>query len=171
MMRSVMFWILAFLLTAVSAVYQRLTGPTHSIKTRITLNQRDHSVRLPRSHAGSSDFELRLKLADPSIRGSVIWRRYKVAEEWTSVPLMNDGTTLTGRLPHQPPAGKLEYRVKLEDGSTTVLLPTAGPNVVRFKGKVPTAVIIVHVIGILSAMLLSTRTAFEAFMPAPRLKA
>lgn len=167
-MRSLSFWILAFLLTAASAIYQRVTGPTHPVKERLTLHQQQHTLRLPRSHGGPGDLQLRLPLADPAVHGSVAWRRFKTGEAWTSVPLQRDGDALLAKLPHQPPAGKLEYRVTLEDGSDSLQLPSAGPNVVRFKGGVPTAVIIVHVLGIFSAMLLSTRTALEAFMPSPR---
>lgn len=170
MKRSLLLWILAFFLTAASAVYQRMTGPTYPAKERITLNGQEHKIRLARSHGGPSDFELRLDLGDPSIRGAVAWRRYKTADAWLNVPMSNTQGTLTARLPHQPPAGKLEYRVTLQDDSKSISLPTSGPNVIRFKGHVPTAVIIVHVLGIFSAMLFSTRTALEACVRSPRYK-
>ena len=70
------------------------------------------------------------------------------------------------RLPHQPPAGKLMYRVILQQNMERVTLGGA-PVLIRFKGEVPLAVLIVHVICMFGGMLFSTRAALEFFSPRP----
>jgi hypothetical protein len=79
----------------------------------------------------------------------------------------NEGT-LSAELPVQPPAGKLQYRVYLQDYKNTVALPDNEPVIIRFKGHVPTIVLIFHVIVIFSAMLFSARTGIETFSPTPK---
>jgi hypothetical protein len=74
---------------------------------------------------------------------------------------------LTAELPLQPPAGKLQYRVYLQDAQSTIALPPNEPVVIRFKGVVPLIVLIFHIIVIFSAMLFSTRTGIEVFSPQP----
>jgi hypothetical protein len=74
---------------------------------------------------------------------------------------------LTGLLPHQPPAGKLMYRIAIEKDSEKVVLNNSHPVVIRFKGDVPIFIIIPHVIFIFLAMLFSTRTGLEFFKKEP----
>jgi hypothetical protein len=52
-----------------------------------------------------------------------------------------------------------------------VLIPPGRPAAIRFRGDVPAAVLVPHVVLIFLAMLLSTRAGLEAFRRAPRLKA
>ncbi len=54
--------------------------------------------------------------------------------------------SLIAFLPNQPPAGKLEYFVKLENGSDEINLPFGKTVVIRFKGAVPDTIMIIHVI-------------------------
>ncbi len=78
------------------------------------------------------------------------------------------GGTLRGSLPHQPPAGKLDYRISLQQGNAQVMVPETGGVVIRFKGDVPLFVLIPHVIAMFGAMLLSTRVGLEIFNSRPR---
>jgi hypothetical protein len=74
---------------------------------------------------------------------------------------------LSAEIPLQPPAGKLRYRVYLQDSIRTVALPADGSIIIRFKGAVPIAVLIFHIIVIFGAMLFSTRTGIEIFAKEP----
>jgi FtsH-binding integral membrane protein len=77
---------------------------------------------------------------------------------------------LTADLPHQPPAGKLMYRIVLSGGGRQVLLPDGAPVVIRFKGTVPPVVLYFHILVMFSAMLLSTRGGLEYFAAVPSLR-
>jgi hypothetical protein len=70
---------------------------------------------------------------------------------------------LIASLPHQPPAGKLLYKIILQKDITVITLPEEGGVVIRFKGDVPILFLIPHIIFIFGAMLLSTRTGLEYF--------
>jgi len=169
MRKPFVLWIIAFVITAGSAVYQRMTGPTYPISERHTVNGVEVNFRLDRTHGGEMNFPIVFETGDSTLRGAVAWKRFKTNDDWTVVPMTNIGGTLRAELPHQPPAGKLEYRVTIQTDDKTILLPSTATNVVRFKGDVPMPVIVVHVILIFAAMLLSTRTAFELLVPAPRI--
>jgi len=81
--------------------------------------------------------------------------------------LRND--SLIAYLPNQPPAGKLEYFIKLSKGEDVVNLPENNTVVIRYKGAVPDTVLIIHIIFMFSSMLLSVRTGLEAFSKDPKL--
>jgi hypothetical protein len=74
---------------------------------------------------------------------------------------------LTARLPHQPPAGKVEYHVELlpPGSSQKIVLPQTGRNIVaRYKGDVPAAILIPHIILMFAGMLYSTRAALAVLL-------
>ena len=168
MRNPVVLWILAFLITAASAVYQRMTGPTYPVRETVPLSGGPIDVRLDRSHSTSSDFTVSLNVTDQGVSGSLFWKRLGTADEWTAVPLVRNGGVLAADLPRQPAAGKLLYRIELRDGERTVTVPERGTVTIRFKGDVPLPVLILHVATIFGAMLMSTRTAFEALSAKPR---
>lgn len=168
MRKPLVLWILAFLITAASAVYQRMTGPTYPVTETVRLSGGAVEARLLRSHSTSSDFTVAIAVADPGVGGTVSWKRLGTADAWTGVPMARSGDTLRADLQRQPAAGKLLYRIELKDGGRTVPVPSDGTVTVRFKGDVPLAVLVLHVITIFGAMLLSTRTAFEGLAGRPR---
>ncbi len=167
MKRTALFWILAFLITVASAIYQRMTGPTYPVTGTQLVGPKAVAYRLLRSHETSSDAPVEVRTGDPSISGVLEWKRLKTADPWTTVPMVFANGSLTAFLPRQPEAGKLEYRVTLTDGNARAVVPEAGEVVLRFKGDVPTPVLIVHVLLMFGAMMLSTRTGLEYFNPAP----
>jgi hypothetical protein len=171
MKKSLMLWIIAFLVTAASAVYQRFTGPTYPLHGTVLLDGKEISYRLERSHGGPDNHTVRVLTEDKAISGVLEWKRYKTLDEWQQVPMLYADGELTAELPHQPPAGKLAYRVILRSSGSELTLPPAGQTVLRFKGDVPAAVLIIHIIAMFGAMLLSTRAGLEFFSAEPRLRA
>lgn len=169
MNRTTWFWVLALIITLAAALYQRRTGPTYPLSGSAELDGRTISYRLDRSHGGETDHRVEVNTGDATVTGLVEWRRWRTAEEWTGVPMVSADGLLSADLPHQPPAGKLEYRVTLRHEGQAVLLPAGGPAVIRFKGDVPLVVLIPHILAMFGAMLLSTRTGLEFFSPSPRL--
>jgi hypothetical protein len=79
-------------------------------------------------------------------------------------------SVLTASLPHQPPAGKLEYRIQARGAGQLFTLPDGDPVVIRFRGDVPWYVMIPHVLMMFFSMLLSTRAGLEVFSPEPKLR-
>lgn len=169
MKKSVLFWILALIITLAAAYYQRLTGPTYPINGKYVFNDQTYSYRFDRSHGGDTDHKVVVKVNDSSISGTLQWKRYKTNDDWHFIEMENRSGEIVGYLPNQPPAGKLLYQVILKSFDKIKIIP-AEPVIIRFKGDVPLFILIPHVIFIFGAMLLSNRTAFECFVEKPNLK-
>ena len=127
MRKPIVLWILAFVVTAASAVYQRVTGPTYPVTETVVLDGRERTIRLERSHSTSSDFGIAIAVPGDQITGSVSWKRLGTPDAWTQTPLVRSGDTLTASLPRQPAAGKLQNRIELTDGLGPGPVP-AGKN-------------------------------------------
>jgi len=161
-MKKIIFWIIALLITLSAAIYQRRTGPTHPLRGKVSIDDSQISYRLARNPITGEDYKFEIKVPNPDIQGYLLFRRYKTGENWTRLPLERKEETLTGRLPTQPPAGKLEYRVFLVSGNNEVSLTGRKPIIIRYKGAVPFLILIIHVIVMFLAMLVSTRAGIEA---------
>ena len=165
-LRSWSLWVLSFLLVAFAAAYQRMTGPTYPVSSRATIGGNELRFRLLRSSGSPTDQEIRLSVADDKIGGFIELRRFRSNDPWTRQELERQGSELVGRIPHQPPAGKVAYKICLADATQQVWL-TEDPVVLRFKGDVPAAIMIPHIVLMFLAMLFSTRTGFEALLKRP----
>ncbi|MGD8777652.1 MAG: hypothetical protein PVH88_01675 [Ignavibacteria bacterium] len=163
MLRNLLLWTLAFIITITIAVYQRMTGPTHPVSGSVKIDNEIIEYRFYRSHGGKSDHQVVLVTGKASFNAVLFWKRFKTNDEFTSVRFFTRGDSLVAVLPHQPPAGKLEYFVNVKSQTGVVKLPEKENIVIRFKGDVPTWVLIPHVITMFGAMLLSTRTGLEYF--------
>ncbi len=155
-MRNSLYWILAMIITLATVLYQRATGPTYDKEVTVTPGETGYTFTLPRSHGGETDCRIILEGTGSDIRAFLEYRRYPTSDSWTKLPMERQNSQLTGFLPHQPPAGKLEYKITLEKKGQTYPLNEGNPVVIRFKGEVPAAVLIPHVIFMFAAMFLST---------------
>jgi hypothetical protein len=167
---SLWLWILALVLTLVSARWQRTTGPTYPLSGKAILGSATVGYVLHRTHAGPGDEVVRLGGLPDDVAGTLEWKPVGSRDAWTQVPMRRDGGALAGALPHQPPAGRLWYRVRLVRGDESLMIPPRRPAGIRFRGDVPAAVLVPHIVLMFLAMLLSTRAGLEAFRRRPRMK-
>ncbi len=163
MKKSYIRWILAIIITLSAAVYQRLTGPTYPLRGSIQIEEHTATYKLTRSHGGEGDQIVEFQMPDKSYQATLFYKRYKTPDEWTLFKMWRDGNYLRGQLPHQPPAGKLEYYIIVHKAQQKWTIPPDQTVVTRFKGAVPISVLIPHVLFMFIAMLLSNLTALEAF--------
>jgi hypothetical protein len=161
MRRPVVQWTLAILITLLSAVFQRVTGPTYPVRGHAQLGGQDISLRLTRTHGGPGDQPVAVSAPDAAMRGDVLWRRYPSNDSWQVLEMTRAGDVLQAALPHQPPAGKLEYQVRLMRGEERVAFPST-PAITRFKGDVSPWILAPHVLCMFFSMLLSTRAVLAA---------
>lgn len=161
-MKTLLFWILALIITLSAAVYQRTTGPTYEKKFTITYNDVDYDIELLRSHSTSLPAPVILNIDNDYISGNIYYRRYPSADQFNSLPLERVGGKLESALPNQPPAGKLEYFIKLYDLVAGEEVFTSDIVVIRFKGYVPSTVLTPHIFFMFFAMLLSNLTGLLA---------
>ncbi len=170
MKKTTTLWSIAIIITIATAAYQRLTGPTYPVKGSIELNGKEINYKLPRTHGGDGNQKVSIKTNDNNITGILYYKRYKTNDKWQPLPMQYGNGELFAFLPHQPPAGKLEYYIELEKKAITVKIPNDNSVVIRFKGAVPLYILIPHIFAMFLAMLFSTRTAMEYFNPEPKLK-
>ena len=163
-------WIIAIIITLSAAVYQRMTGPTYPMRVSVELDGNVHKYKLIRSHGGETDLELKLSVPDTTYKACLYYRRYKTDVEWHKIGFDRNGEYLVGNLPHQPPAGKLEYFVELKKNDEVYTLPQSKTVVVRFKGAVPSGVLVPHILFMFIAMLVSSMSGLEALVSGDKTK-
>lgn len=164
-MKKVALWILAFLITASTAVYQRMTGPTYPIAGKTTIDNAQISFELLTTHETGKDCPVQIEVQDQDISGTVLYKRHKTSDPWSNIPMKRQENFLVAYLPHQPPAGKLQYKVVLSHLGENTSLTGEKPVIIRFKGAVPNWILIPHVIVMFLAMLFSARAGLEALRP------
>ncbi|HEY9166279.1 MAG TPA: hypothetical protein VIS48_08980 [Candidatus Kryptonia bacterium] len=162
MKRNILYWIIAFVVTIASAIFQRITGPTYPTKGTVVLGGKEYRYSFPTSHESSSDCELEVKTHGNNLSGMIAWRRFGTNDFWTVQPMQFDEGSLHASLPHQPPAGKLEYFAIIRQDSLNTMMPSRIPAVIRFKGSVPPGILLVHIIAMFAGMLFSTRAGISA---------
>jgi hypothetical protein len=165
--RTLIYWIISVILTLIMVVYQRMTGPTQPVRGKVELAGETIKYKLIRTYGGLDDAEIVINDPTEKLTGNITYKRFKSFDSLTSVPLSHQGGKLIAHIPHQPPAGKVEYWVKLSDGTTEVNL-TEEPVIMRFKGDVPAYILIPHILLMFFAMLFSTRTGVEAIAKGKR---
>jgi hypothetical protein len=161
-MKKIAFWVIAVLITASSAIYQRLTGPAYLIRGKTIINDSEIAYKLERSYENIKDYEIAIKVDSEEITGYLIYKRHKTDDPWTKIPFVRSEDSLVASLPKQPPAGKLDYKVILSSQGNEISLSGEKPVIIRFKGQVPSAILIPHIIIMFLAILLSTRAGIAA---------
>jgi len=161
---GVLLWLLAVALMLGTVVYQRRTGPTHPLRGTVETVAGPRDYRLVRSENTGVDAEVRVP--DPGIEwvGTLHWRRYRTNDPYRASEMRREEFDLVAELPTQPPAGKLEYYVALAGPGGEQLAPPDRTAVIRFKGAVPAAALVPHVLLMFVAVLLGIRTLLEALV-------
>jgi len=163
-LKKLLYWIFAIVITLGAARYQRATGPTYPMSgTFIMANGTETEYSFTRSHGGDGDQEVRFDPRGEEMDVVLRYKRFNINEEMTEIKMIpgEDGV-LTAFLPHQPPAGKLEYMLMIYEGDKVSHLPDFETVVTRFKGDVPVSVLIPHILFMFLAMLISSRAGIEA---------
>jgi hypothetical protein len=168
--KKTLIWIFAVLLTISAAIYQRLTGPTHPLRTDATIGGQTYHFKLLRSFDGAGACPIAISVPDPEVTGTLEYRIFPQKVDFTSLPMMRDGGILVASLPHQEMAGKLEYKIVLKKGEEQVGLNNGSPTVIRFKGFVPGFVLIPHILIMFLAMLFSNVAGVFALFKIPSIK-
>ncbi|QGY45614.1 hypothetical protein GM418_18635 [Maribellus comscasis] len=169
-MKTFLYLIVAFLITAIAIIYQKKTGPTYDKKVETHIENTAYNFNLIRSHGGESDCKIELNIPDQNISGILEYRKYPTNDPWTKVEMKRQYDNLVGYLPHLPPAGKYEYLVILEKNGKKYALNDAQTVVIRFKGDVPLSVLFPHIFFMFFAMFLGNLAGIMALFRHKRYK-
>jgi hypothetical protein len=170
MKKKTIFWIVAVIVSLGAMVYQRMTGPTYPKKYEISYKNEEYRFGLPRSNNGRpGDYPVEVKLPEP-ISARLIWRLFPTEDPWDTLVMERQGDLLTASLPHQPPAGKIEYHLELAADGASIDLNDEKNVVIRFRGDVPAWALIPHVLMMILTVIWSMATIFFALASIPAYK-
>lgn len=160
--KNILLWVLAVVLMLAMAAYQRTTGPTWPVSGEVTIGNDKVEFELLRSHGGEGGAPVSVVVNDHAVTGEVTYKRYKSYDSLTTEAMTRSGDTLMMKLPHQPPAGKVEYMVTLRKGDELYKLNDE-PVVLRYKGAVPAWILVPHIFFMFFSMLFGMRALLEIF--------
>jgi hypothetical protein len=148
--------------------WQTMSGPTYPVKGKLNVGGEEVVYELPRTHGGEGNEIIKLCVPDNEVEGKMKLKRYKSSDEWQVQHFTRTGDTLVAEIPHQAPAGKIEYQIFLRDESDVEYALTLNPVIIRFKGNVPVFYLILHILFIMASLVLSTRVGLEALAKGPK---
>ena len=172
-------WTISVLLTLFCFTFQDRTGPTYPLEGVVHTPRGDVHFKFLRSETIGNALDVLLVEPVPEGLSAVVeYRRARSSDRWTSLSFApgtfefsRRGRTETvrglgARLPSlSEPAGKYEYFVYLDAGTGEKISATAEtPVVARYKGAVPTGVLILHILVIFASMTFACRTVLEAIV-------
>lgn len=163
---SAVLWVAAVVIVLAAAAWQRWTGPSQPRSGEAVIAGQAVSYRFYRSGISGKPFRVSIP-APAEITGNVRWRPYPSEESFGTLTMVQDDGELFGLLPAQPPGGKLEYSLVLVGPDGLTRLPEDGPIVMRFRGPVPLALFVPHIVIIFLSMLVGVRAALGALWARP----
>jgi hypothetical protein len=167
MKKKVIFWIVAVVISLAAMVYQRMTGPTYPKTYEISYRNEVFRIDLPRSNNGRpGDYPVEVELPE-AISASLIWRLFPTENPWDTLIMERKGDLLSASLPHQPPAGKIEYHLELMADGNLIDLNDDKNVVIRFRGDVPAWALIPHVLMMVLTVIWSMATILFAIANMP----
>ncbi|MCY1722935.1 hypothetical protein OU798_21490 [Prolixibacteraceae bacterium Z1-6] len=169
-MKKVLYWILAVIITLAAVIYQRKTGPTYDKKITVNIDDTTYDFKLIRSHGGKQDCKIELHIPDNQVSGIVEYKKFPTNDDWATIEMTRETENLTAELPHLPPAGKYEYYITLVKNGKNYELNEGTPVVIRYKGAVPPAILIPHILLMFIAMLLGNLAGILAIFKETKFK-
>ena len=168
--KKVLFWVLAVVISLAAMFYQRMTGPTYPKKYEVTYQNEEYRFSLPRSNNGRpGDYPVRIQLPE-SFSANLIWRLFPTENTWDTLAMERKGDTLSTVLPHQPPAGKIEYHLELMADGQVIGMEDDTNVVIRFRGDVPAWALLPHVLMMILTVIWSMATILFALANLPQYK-
>ncbi len=161
MKNNTLFWILAIIITLLSSVYTRMTGPTKPERGQVEMADENIRYRLIRTWDQPTDAPVSIKAENKDIRGYFRYKRYPSHDQWDTLRLAREENHLIAYIPEQPAAGKVMYQIILEKDDDKAVL-TEEPIVIRFRDAVPAWALAPHIIFMFAAMLFSMRAGLAA---------
>ncbi len=162
MSKGVFFWILSFIIMLGFAMFQRMTGPTYPKSGSVTISSEKIKYKLDRSWTNTSDARIVIKTNNKNLKGFLHYRRHPSNDDWSIKPMEQSDTGLVAVIPRQPAAGKIMYKIVIQDEQGKEFNLTSEPVIIRFKGEVPAYILIPHIFFMFFSMVFGIRTFFES---------
>ena len=160
--KKFLLFVFSFFLTVFFSVYQRVTGPTHPFFAKLKVLEKEYKLKFPRSQNTGEDAKIVLPIDEKLIRAELYFKNISEDGDWERVEFKREGKELYATLKTLPPAGKYHYYVKIYYFERQVQIPDK-PISIRFKGKVPDLILIIHILIIFTGFLLSIYTGLYTY--------
>lgn len=155
--KIILLFFFSLILTLFFSTYQRMTGPTHPFKVKLKFLDKEFSFKLPRSENAGEKLKISLPIKEHLIKAYIIYQNNSKDGGWQSKEFERREEGMYMELESLPPAAKYFYYIKFYYLDKSIQIPEK-PISVRFKGKVPAPILILHIIFIFSALLFSIYT-------------
>lgn len=162
LLKKILIWTAAVILTLGASVYQRMTGPTYPLDLEAELAGEMYDFELTRSATVTEGCRVEIPAHRGFDNAILVYRRYPGDFKADTIQLERTDSVWHASLPVQPVAGKLKYYLVLYKNSGVVYHNQDDAAIIRYKGDVPLWALIPHVIAMFGAMLLSTATLLMA---------
>jgi hypothetical protein len=159
--KVISFWILAFILTVVFFFYQRFTGPTYPVRGTENIKGNFVKYKFLRSSTAFEKMPVSIVTDRNDLKAFLNYKRFKTSDEWTEIVMRRAADVLSAEIPGQPVAGKIEYSVRIYIDNQNFILNQGKGIVVRFRGRVPSLYVIIHVVLMFLGILFALRTGIE----------
>jgi hypothetical protein len=153
----------SLIITLFAAYYQRITGPSYSVKKVIEINKNSYIIELPRSNEGKLFAEIILKIPDKDINGKVFFRNYLSGKPFIPMSFERKMQNMVARLPHLEAGEKFEYYIELKYENITFCINSENPIIIRYRDYVPAIIMIPHIILMFLALMFSNLTGLSYF--------
>ncbi|MBK9293533.1 MAG: hypothetical protein IPM57_03675 [Oligoflexia bacterium] len=160
LLRSWKLIFLALVFSLSTALYQRLTGPTHPKRIKIVVDNQKFSFKTLRSHETTSGALIEIPKGLEKYNPQLVFRRYPTNDEWSKIPFSLGAASL----PIQPAAGKLEYQIQITNTEGINKLYPQSPVRLRYKDPVPLTILIPHIYSMFAALLFGAWAILEAVL-------
>ena len=177
-MKNFLFWFAAIVITLSAVVYQRVTGPTNPKRVSFDFDGTSYKSKLTRSLETTitldeakgdyltlnktSPMKIKVSPSNENFKIDVMYRIYPGSDTLKAAEVVKESDGYIILFPSQPPAGKIEYKVSINDSSNSKVLFDDTVRM-RFKSPVPGYVLIPHILLMFIGMLLSNYTGIIAF--------
>jgi len=155
MNKQVWLWILAIVITASAAIYQRTSDPAYEKEVHFQIENKEYTTVLPKRHSGTDSCAIELPIP-ASVEGVLFYKKYSTDEDWKSTAFRENETGQIAYLPGQPPAAKLQYFIGMRASERIIYIARNDPLVIHFRGEAPTGIQLPHMITMVLTMLFST---------------
>ncbi|MCX7697290.1 MAG: hypothetical protein N2Z72_06325 [Bacteroidales bacterium] len=156
-------WLLAILIGLGIMFFQRLTGPTYPLSLKLSIEGQRLKIKFPRSWTSGQNAKISISSKKLSGQFFIFYRRYKSHDVWQRDTFSYQNGQYVYNLPTLPPAGKMMYSVVYSDGFTEKQLHPE-PVILRYKGYVPTWILILHVLMMILSVFYGIRAGLEALI-------
>ncbi len=162
MYKKILLWVLAVIITVAAAIFQRLTGPTYPLRGNIEIDKQKINYKLVRSIEIGSNTAIKIPFIE-NTEAYVVFKRYKTNDSLNCIKMQKEKDQYIAILPDLPAAGKYAYSVYYKKNNEKYYL-NKSDIIVRYKGHVPSWILILHVLFMFLAMLFSNYTGILAII-------